>query len=238
MKDVIRLATHTACTQCSACAQICPTNSITMLPDSAGFPQPSIDNNTCIECHKCEKTCPVLHPNVVLNEPLKVVFARHKDENIRLRSSSGGMFYAMAKWTIGHGGVVFGARFDENWEVVHDYTQTLEGIASFMGSKYVQSRVGETFRQVKQFLKDGRRVLYTGTPCQIAGLKAYLKNDDDNLITCDLICHGVASPGIWKKYLKEEFDDLSNIRGIFLETKQMVGIKVFAQDMSFCEIIK
>ena len=99
--------------------------------------------------------------------------------------------------------MVFGARFDARWEVVHDYTENVEGLSAFRGSKYVQSRIGDSFRQTECFLKTGRKVLFSGTPCQIAGLKLFLKKEYDNLLTVDFICHGVPSPGVWRKYLKE-----------------------------------
>ena len=174
-----------------------------MIEDKEGFLQPHIDTDTCIMCHKCEKTCPIISPTTIPTDFKTQAFAAiNKDEAVRLRSSSGGMFHALAKWTITHGGVVFGARFNENWEVVHDYTETLEGIEPFMRSKYVQSSIGETFKQAKQFLDQGRQVFFVGTPCQIGGLKAYLHKDYGNLLAVDLICHGVPSPKVWREYLK------------------------------------
>ncbi len=176
-----------------------------MIEDKEGFLQPHIDADTCIKCHKCEKTCPIITPKPIpLDFETQAFAAINKDEAVRMRSSSGGMFHALAKWTIEQGGVVFGARFNEHWEVVHDYTETLDGIEPFMRSKYVQSRIGETFKQVKQFLDQGRQVLFVGTPCQIGGLYAYLNKDYHNLLSADLICHGVPSPGAWRVY-KGEF---------------------------------
>lgn len=134
----------------------------------------------------------------------QVYAAINKDEHVRMQGSSGGVFQALARWTIEQGGVVFGARFNEQWEVVHDYTETIEGIEPFTRSKYVQSIIGNTYNQTKEFLKKGRRVLFVGTPCQIGGLKAYLHKDYDNLLTVDLICHGVPSPGVWRKYIGEK----------------------------------
>lgn len=174
-----------------------------MIEDKEGFLQPHIDTDTCIKCHKCEKTCPIISPITIPTDFETQAFAAiNKDEAVRMRSSSGGMFHALAKWTIEQGGVVFGARFSENWEVVHDYTETIDGIEPFMRSKYVQSCIGETFKQAKQFLDQGRQVLFVGTPCQIGGLKAYLHKDYGNLLAVDLICHGVPSPKVWREYLK------------------------------------
>ena len=167
-KTNIQLASRNACTGCAACASVCPTSSITMRQDNEGFLQPHIDADTCINCHKCEKTCPIVSPITIPNDfETQAYAAINKDEAVRMRSSSGGMFLALTKWTIEQGGVVFGARFNDQWEVVHDYTETLEGIEPFMRSKYVQSRIGDTFKQAKQFLEQGRWVLYSGTPCQI-----------------------------------------------------------------------
>ena len=203
-KTNIQLASRNACTGCAACASVCPTGSITMREDKEGFLQPHIDAKTCISCHKCEKTCPIVSPITIPTDfETQAYAAINKDEAIRMRSSSGGMFHTLAKWTIEQGGVVFGARFNDQWEVVHDYTETLEGIEPFMRSKYVQSRIGDTFKQAKQFLEQGRQVLFVGTPCQIGGLKAYLHKEYDNLLMVDFICHGVPSPKIWKKYVEE-----------------------------------
>ena len=204
VKNKIQLAPTDTCTGCAACVSICTTGCISMKEDREGFLQPHINTKTCIGCHKCEKTCPILNPIEISTDfETQAYAAINKDEDVRMRSSSGGMFHALAKWTIEQGGVVFGARFNDQWEVVHDYTETIEGIEPFMRSKYVQSRIGDTFKQAKQFLDQGRWVLFSGTPCQIGGLKAYLKKDYEKLLAVDLICHGVPSPRVWRQYLKE-----------------------------------
>ena len=204
MQDRIKLASKESCTGCAACASICPKGCIKMVEDREGFLQPKIDSKVCVGCRQCEKTCPILNPPTIPSDfETKAYAAINKDEEIRMRSSSGGMFHALAKWTIEHGGVVFGARFDEKWEVMHDYTETIEGIEPFMRSKYVQSRVGDTFKQAKQFLEQDRWVLFSGTPCQIGGLQAFLGKEYERLILVDLICHGVPSPAVWREYLKD-----------------------------------
>lgn len=191
------------CCGCNACVQRCPKSCITMREDNEGFLYPEVDREVCIDCGLCEKVCPVIHQGDK-RKPLAVYAVKHKDDKIRLSSSSGGAFTALAESVIDEDGVVFGAKFDEDWSVFHDYTDTKEGLAAFRGSKYVQSRVGDSFKKAEYFLKAGRKVLFSGTPCQIAGLKRFLRKEYDNLLTVDFICHGVPSPGVWREYLKEE----------------------------------
>lgn len=200
----IRLADRDSCTGCSACASVCPSGCITIVDDSEGFLQPEIDASKCVQCHKCEATCPVISPQPKsLPGETKAYAIINNNEEIRLSSSSGGVFHALADYIISNGGVVFGARFDEDFlGVHHDYTESREGIAPFMRSKYLQSRTEESFRECREFLNQGRQVLYSGTPCQIAGLLKMLGRKYENLLTVDLICHGVPSPGVWRKYLK------------------------------------
>ena len=190
------------CCGCSACVQKCPKQCISLKEDNEGFLYPEVDKSICIDCGLCEKVCPVLH-QCEPRKPLKVYAAKNLDEEIRRQSSSGGVFTLLAEQVIQEGGVVFGARFDENWEVKHDYTETIEGLAAFRGSKYVQSRMEDNYRKAEEFLKQGRKVLFSGTPCQIAGLKRFLRKEYDNLLTVDFVCHGVPSPGVWRQYLKE-----------------------------------
>lgn len=130
----------------------------------------------------------------------------NKKSEVRSQSSSGGVFYELASYVLGQNGVVFGAKFDDSWMVVHDYCESIDNLKPFLGSKYVQSRIGDTYKKVKEFLKDNRLVLFCGTPCQVYGLKCYLKQDYDNLILVDFVCHGVPSPEVWKTYLDEHFD--------------------------------
>ena len=222
-KNKIQLAPTDTCTGCAACVSVCPTGSIYMKEDREGFLQPYIDTKTCIGCHKCEKTCPILNPiEIPTDFETQAYAAINKDEDVRMRSSSGGMFHALAKWTIEQGGVVFGAAF-EGIHLKHQYTELQEGLVPFMGSKYIQSDTSVSFSQAKSFLNNGRWVLYSGTPCQIAGLKKYLHLEYEKLVTIDLICHGVPSASIWEKYItrlikKIEATEISNIQ---FRTKDM-----------------
>lgn len=202
----IKLASPIDCTACAACVSVCPQKCISMVEDKEGFLQPKIDTKQCILCHKCEKTCPILNTESISDDfETKAYAVINKDDEIRAQSSSGGVFFPLAKWVIEQGGVVFGARWNDKWDVVHDYAEDIEGVKAFMRSKYVQSVVGDTLKQAKDFLDSGRWVLYSGTPCQLGGLRAYLGKEYERLIQVDLICHGVPSPGVWRSYLKDYF---------------------------------
>lgn len=220
----IQLASPNDCTACAACVSVCPKQCISMYEDKEGFLQPRIDTSVCIECHKCEKVCPILNQEIIKDDfETKAYAVINKDDEIRAQSSSGGVFYPLAKWVIEQGGVVFGARWNDKWEVVHDFAEDLDGVKAFMCSKYVQSVVGDTLRQAKQFLDAGRWVLYSGTPCQLGGLRAYLGKEYDKLIQVDLICHGVPSPGVWRVYLKklQKINNNARVIGVnFREKKQ------------------
>ena len=208
------------CCGCNACVQRCPKQCIAVQKDEEGFLYPIVDLSICIDCGLCEKVCPVLNQGSERN-PIEVFAAVNKDDSIRMQSSSGGIFTALAEQIIQEKGVVFGARFDEKWEVKHDYTETIEGLKAFRGSKYVQSRIGDTFSKAEFFLKAGRKVMFTGTPCQIAGLRLFLRKEYENLLAVDIICHGVPSPLVWRKYLGEKTQQggLESIQSISFRNK-------------------
>lgn len=189
------------CVGCNACFQRCPVSCINMVTDDQGFKYPVVDTDRCINCNLCERVCPVLIQKDEV-EPLEVLAAANPDTDIRSKSTSGGVFYALASKVITNGGIVFGARFNENFDVIHDYADSMDGIQAFMGSKYVQSEIGRCFLRAEEFLKSGRSVLFSGTPCQIAGLNLFLRKDYPNLTTVEVICHGVPSPLVWSKYLE------------------------------------
>ncbi len=148
----------------------------------------------------CERVCPVLNKTKEFLDKPVTYGAKNKNEEIRKNSSSGGVFYPLAENVIANNGVVFGAKFNDEFEVIHSYAQTIEEVKAFCTSKYVQSRIGESFKECKKFLEQNRLVLFTGTPCQINGLKSFLQKDYENLICMDFICHGTPSPKFWKLY--------------------------------------
>lgn len=171
-----------------------------MVPDEEGFLYPRVDTTACIDCGRCEDVCPEQEHSAP-RRPLQTLAAVCEDEALRLQSSSGGIFSLLAQAVLARGGVVFGARFDESWQVVIDHTETLEGLAAFRSSKYVQATMGRAYADCAAFLKAGREVLFTGTPCQIAGLEAFLGCDYPRLTLVDVACIGVPSPGVWADYL-------------------------------------
>ena len=199
---MIKIVNKQDCCGCSACVQRCPKHCITLKEDGEGFLYPHVNSDECIDCGLCEKVCPELHHGE-RHIPLEVYAAKNKDESIRMQSSSGGIFTLLAEKVIQEGGVVFGAAFDVNWEVMHTYAETMEGLVDFRNSKYMQSRIGTAYQDAERFLKMGRKVLFSGSPCQIKGLKLFLRKGYDNLIAVDFICHGVPSPRVWREYLKE-----------------------------------
>jgi coenzyme F420-reducing hydrogenase beta subunit len=202
----IKIKTKKDCVGCYACANICPENCILMLSDEEGFWYPEVDYSKCFKCAKCINVCPIINYKTIKNETIKddpVAYAcMNKNESIRLESSSGGLFTVIAERVIKNEGVVFGAGFNKNFEVVHSYVESKEELEKFRGSKYVQSKIGDTYKQARDILEKGRNVLFTGTPCQIGGLQAFLKKSYENLLCVDIICHGVPSPVLWKKYIK------------------------------------
>lgn len=196
------LKNKSECCGCGACAQSCLQNCIAMKEDEEGFWYPVIDQENCIRCGLCERACPAIHQCEREYEE-KVYAAASNDRELVSRSSSGGMFGILAEYILSKNGVIFGAAFNDEMELVHSSAENQEGCRKFHGSKYIQSNTENTFAECKKYLAAGRYVLYTGTPCQIAGLKRYLQKDFENLLTVELICHGVPSPGIWRRYVRE-----------------------------------
>lgn len=193
------------CCGCTACVHVCPLKCIEMKEDKEGFLYPVIDNEQCIHCNTCTYVCPVIHSKNEHAET-KTFIGYNKNEEVRKSSSSGGIFSLASDWILKQNGVVFGAAFDENFEVCHMAAETAENLSKLRSSKYVQSRLGDAYPTVQQYLENNRKVLFTGTACQIAGLKQYLTKDYENLYTMDVLCHGVPSPKIWKMYLEDKKD--------------------------------
>lgn len=188
------------CTGCTACASVCPVGAISMEADHEGFLRPVV-SDACVLCHKCEQTCPILRPQVKGPSPDCAHAVWNKDEAERVASSSGGFFSILARHVLDQGGAVFGTVLDETMHARHVCARSEEELAPMRGSKYVQSDLGDSFRQIKTLLDNGTPVLFSGVPCQVDGLLQAVGRDRDNLITCDLVCHGVPSPAVFRGFL-------------------------------------
>ena len=222
-----------SCCGCNACIQVCPKSCISRFIDSEGFWYPIVDKEACVNCGLCEKVCPEL-VDLVKSKAIKSYASISKNDNSRIDSSSGGVFFELASYIIARDGIVFGAKFIKDWSVAHDEADTLEKASCFRGSKYAQSDTGKTFQRVSEYLKSGILVLYSGSPCQVAGLKLFLRKEYPNLITVDFICHGVPSPLIWNQYLKSFGEPLNNIRHVSFRDKK-AGWKKFSLTIEFLD---
>lgn len=189
------------CCNCNACKNICPKDAIYIHLDEYGFEYPQIDREKCISCGLCKKVCAFQNIEET-NTPIETYVGVAKDENIILKSASGGIFATIAQVYLENNGVVFGAAFDDQFNTIHIGINNIEDLHKLQGSKYVQSSIANTYVEAKQYLCEGRKVLYSGTPCQIAGLKGYLMKEYENLLTIDIICHGVPSNKFFKDYLE------------------------------------
>lgn len=223
---MIEIKEKSQCCGCTACSSICPKKAIVMKQDEEGFMYPIIDKSKCVNCGLCDKVCPVKNVKEERFEQ-KAYIVNNKNDEIRKDSTSGGAFTPIAEYVLNRGGVVFGAAFDKNYNVVHTYVDNKESLTILRGSKYVQSFLGDTFKQVKDFLNDNRMVCFSGTPCQIEGLKKFLQKDYKNLITVDVMCHAAPSPLVWKKYLNYEVSKLKGkkIKKVLFRDKSKYGYK-------------
>lgn len=190
------------CTGCGLCVAVCPKKCISMESDAEGFLYPNINCNICIGCNLCEKYCHALEVHKDDSYSIKTFAAYNKDDNVRMKSSSGGIFYSLARYIIYLGGVVYGVVIKNN-EIVHDRAVSLDEVDAMLGSKYVQSRIEiDIYQQIKKDLEEGRYVLFSGTPCQCGAVKHYAQTMDfERLVIVSFICHGVPSPSVWKKYI-------------------------------------
>lgn len=229
---MINITSKSECCGCSSCAQICPKKCIDMTEDEEGFLYPLVDKSKCIDCGLCEKSCPILK-NEKSNDTISAYACQNIDETTRLRSSSGGTFSLLSEYVLDNNGVVFGCAFDSDMVLFHSYAETYDDYKKFRGSKYLQSKIGDCYTKVREFLNNDRLVMFTGTPCQIDGLKSYLKKDYNNLILVDLVCHGAPSPLVFSKYkneLEKKFD--SKTESVSFRKKSS-GWKTFSVSFMF-----
>lgn len=238
---MIQITEKSKCCGCSSCVSSCPTHCIEFQEDSEGFLYPTVDTSKCISCGKCEKACPLLSQSGMNTATEKTeekvspasYVAINNDEKIRLQSSSGGIFSLFAQHILHEGGVVFGAAFCEDFSVHHIMIDDIHDLNKLRGSKYTQSKLENSFSMVKEELKNNRKVLFTGTACQIAGLKAFLGKDYQNLYTIDVLCHGVPSPKVWERYLSEQkVNNKSEIENVIFRHKSS-GWKTYSVYIKF-----
>lgn len=197
---MIEIQKYEECMGCFACFNSCPQQCIAMVEDVHGFCYPIVKQIECIKCGRCIDVCPIKNERSSQNEPIAYA-CYNQNEAIRMKSSSGGIFTLLAEKILEQDGVVFGAAFREDFSVEQRYVMNVDELSQLRGSKYVQSNIGDTYRQAKEFLEQGFSVLFTGTPCQISGLKSFLAKKYSNLVCIDIICHGVPSPKVWQTYL-------------------------------------
>lgn len=192
-----------SCVGCGACTSICPNKCLQMVVNREGFWYPEVLKSSCINCKRCKTVCPVRQKQVI-QAPQYCYAIKNKNDNIRMNSSSGGVFSALAESILGKEGTIYGAALDENCSVCHIEVTEKKELKNLRGAKYSQSELGTIYCQVKTNLNNGKYVLFSGTPCQVAGLRTYLQKDYEKLICVDIICHGIPSPLVWKKYLEQE----------------------------------
>ena len=206
------------CNGCGVCALVCPKKCIKMVEDTEGFLYPEIDEKKCIKCDKCRRFCSNYPKN---NEyTIKAYATKNKNEENRKNSTSGGIFKILAQYVINNNGVVFGVKLNENLIAMHDYAENMDDCKKFSTSKYVRSDLNCSYEKVKEFLNSKRKVLFTGTPCQIQGLRNFIGKDNDNLILCEIICHANPSPKILKMYLRNnELVYGQKIKNIYFRSK-------------------
>lgn len=199
---VVLFENKNECCGCGACKHVCPQTAIEMKSDGEGFLYPFIHKNLCVDCGLCEKVCGFKNRTEKNGEPLGCYAAINKDKGVLEKSTSGGAFGALASYVLEQDGIVFGCHMDEEFNVGHIHISGINELWKIQGSKYVQSNLKNTFAEVEENLLKGRLVLYSGTPCQIDGLRHFLGKEHSRLITVDLICHGVPSNLFFKRYIQ------------------------------------
>lgn len=210
---MIEIKEKSQCCGCTACSSICPKKAIVMKQDEEGFMYPIIDKSKCVNCGLCDKVCPIENVKENKNSQHAYIF-QNADDKIRRESTSGGAFTAIAEYVIENNGIVYGAIFDDKYKVIHKGIDKKEELYKFRNSKYVQSEIGNCYCEIKEHLNRGKLVCFSGTSCQVEGLKNYLRKNYENLILVDVVCRAVPSPLIWKKYLdmrQRQYRDISRI---------------------------
>lgn len=216
-----QLASKRNCTGCTACMNACPKQCILMKQDDSGFLYPEINLSECTSCGGCERVCPILLEKKEVKTLPRAFAAYSTDENMRLESSSGGIFSELSNWIFEKGGVVYGAAYNECFEIQHICVENKDDLSKLRGAKYAQSLLGITFREIRKRLLEGQFVLFSGTPCQVSGLKAFLRKDYENLVCVDFVCHGVPSPMVWREYIKYRMkEDEENIFPIMINLRE------------------
>lgn len=215
---MITIENKSQCCGCSACFSVCPQQCISMQKDEEGFRYPQIDKAACVNCGACENVCPILHRKKGALLP-QAYTLQIKNTDTLYNSAAGGAFSAIGRKIIERGGYVFGAAYNENFVVKHTVAKNISELAKFRSSKYVQSDPSDCFKQVRKLLNDNERVCYSGTPCQIAGLKAFLRKEYDNLVTVDLVCKGVSSPKVFEQYVSKMRMENGSIENINFKRK-------------------
>ena len=210
------------CTGCGACVQRCPKRCISWTEREFGFRYPQIDKDACVNCGQCEKVCPIDKALEVSAEQ-KAYAAVHKDDEVLAKSTSGGAFTAIADAVFAQGGIVYGAAMLDGMQVKHIRTSGKDDFEGLRSSKYLQSDTGTTYQMVEQDLKQGKTVLYSGTPCQIDGLKNFLGKDYENLYTVDIVCHGVGSQAYFDKYMDYARERYGKIKALRFRSKEYAG---------------
>lgn len=240
--QMIRIDDKSKCCGCSACVNICPKKCISMIYDEKGFLYPTVNESVCVDCGLCNKICPFLNQKTATNE--KYAYAAYNtDKKMRENSSSGGIFGCIANEILNRGGVVFGAVFSENFKrVKHIGIENRDDLKKLYGSKYLQSEIGDSYKSAEEHLKAGREVLFVGTSCQIAGLKAYLCKDYVKLLMVDVICHGTPSPRVWEEYATANENEFqSKIISVDFRNKRFgwdksVLLLLFADGKEYCAL--
>lgn len=219
---MIEIKDKKECSGCAACANICPKSCIEMREDEEGFLYPAVNQKSCIKCNACGRVCPILNYKKNCNDfEKRAAIVQHKNREVCNQSTAGGAFTGIAEYTIKNGGVVFGVEMQADYSVRHIYVEKREELVKFRNSKYVQSKVGDSYQQVKKFLDSGRLVCFSGTPCQVEGLRHFLNKEYKNLILVDVVCRAVPSPGVWRKYIAMEIEKCGQLKSVRFRDKAL-----------------